>query len=328
MSDPGKPVGPPQFIVSVLRDEAAGSPPAPDWSHLEGPRRRRGRPRGPRSPGPRPSVPAPVHPSVAAHGYVEPQCPPGTDPRLWCSAHHCVLRITRAPDRRLWCPRCLPAAPWRYNQPFGLRCARQGCGRSAQFELWNVPVCSPACVARIGDGCPVRLRAAALRVIAYESNHAVVVLAFFRNPTRSGDESMIRIHWWFPSSQFARITLLRRPRLAKRYQSGRDLGVGDEAVSYFLVRLARAQAANARGVIPALVKWRAGKGPRPWVDTTLTGILERAAAARAEHRARRADARRTRRSESRLPRHHGESATTDSSESPPPLPARMPAFPL
>jgi hypothetical protein len=271
MSDPGRPAegAAPQFIRSVLR--SAGSPPPSDVEAL-----------------------------VEAHGYKEPQPPPGTDARLWCAVHHRKMAIVGGPwSRRISCPQCLPKV-WRYNQPFGLRCARQGCGKTARYDLWGVPVCGSPCVQRIGDGCPVRPRAVALRVIAYQTieGYGPVVLAFFWNGYRRDrtiEDHMIRVHWWLPAASFGRITILRRPRTAKPYGSPRDMRVSDEVIAALIVRLARARVAEARAQLLALNRWRNGKGPRPWADTTLQGILDRAWEQRAEHRARRADARRMRR---------------------------------
>jgi hypothetical protein len=271
MSDPGTPAegAAPQFIRSVL--PSAGSPPVPDVAAL-----------------------------VEAHGYKEPQCPPGTDARLWCPKHHRALAITGGRLRRIACPRCVPPV-WRYNQPVGLRCARRGCGQTARYDLWGVPVCGSTCVAKIGEGCPVRQRAVALRVIAYETieSCAPIVLAFFWNGYRRDraiEDNMIRVHWWLPAARFGRITILRRPRKAKPYGTARDMSVSDDVVAALIVRLARARVAEARAQLQALSRWRNGKGPRPWRDATLAPILERVAAQRAALRARRADARRRRRS--------------------------------
>ncbi len=239
--------------------------------------------------------------TAAAHGYVPPQPPPGTDPRLWCNIHHRVMLITRPPERRLHCPHCLPhyqqagANGGRVSIRMGLRCARVKCRQIAHFDLWGVPVCSPKCVDLIGNGAGVRPLGYVLRVVAFpaEVSGRWNVVAFYPSGRQTGafERRTIRIHWWIPHRRFPGSTLLRMPSgdaVAERrkLRTGSASGIvdslsDDDVCGYFLGRLARSQQTTTRtnsfGPLPrVLADWRKGLVPRPWIDTTLEPVIRHA----------------------------------------------------
>src|SRR4030095_14745359 len=223
--------------------------------------------------------------TAAAHGYVPPQPPPGTDPRLWCSIHHRLLVITKPPERRLFCAQCLPAyqlagadGKGRVSLRTGLRCARIKCFAIARFDLWGVPVCSPRCVALIGNGAGVRLLGCVLRVIAFPAftKGRWVVVAFYPSGIQAGafERRTIRIHWWVPGRPRPGSTLLRMPPCGPSVDDDRVCG-------YFLGRLARSLTIKGRTnsfsiLRGTLYDWRRGVGPRPWIETTLEPAIRHA----------------------------------------------------
>jgi hypothetical protein len=231
--------------------------------------------------------------AAAAHGYVAPQPPPGTDPRLWCSIHHRLMVITKPPERRLHCPHCLPtyqlagANGGRVSIRMGVRCARIKCFARARFDLWGVPVCSPKCVARIGAGEGVRLLGCLLRVVAVPAatKGRWVVVAFYPSGLQRGafERRTIRMHWWVPGRRYPGSTLLRMPSeeviASRRYtRTGSSNGIADsleddDVCGYFLGRLARSlsttQTRSFHALQLQLADWRQGLVPRPWIDTTL-----------------------------------------------------------
>lgn len=244
--------------------------------------------------------PSPDAEMAAAHGYEPPQPPPGTDPRLWCSIHHRAMVITRPPERRLHCPHCLPAYQLagsnggRVSVSTGLRCARIKCFQIARYDLWGVPVCSPKCVALIGEGNNVRLLGCVLRVVAFpvESGRWVVVAFYASGIARGGfNRPTIRIHWWIPRRRYPGATLLRMPEMdamAQRRKARTGSTVGcveslddDDVCGYFLGRLARSLTTSKSDGFQTLrlrlADWRRGRIPRPWIDTTLEPAIRHAA---------------------------------------------------
>lgn len=229
--------------------------------------------------------------AAAAHGYVPPAPPPGSDPRLWCSIHHRVMVITKPPERRLHCPHCLPtyqlagADGGRVSVRMGLRCARIKCFQMARYDLWGVPVCSPKCVELIGQGAGVRLLGCVLRVVAFPAwtKGRWVVVAFYPSGLQDGafERRTIRMHWWVPRRRYPGATLLQMPTATlvatRRYlRTGSTTGIvdsldDDDVCGYFLGRLARSlTTTESFGPLRrALAEWRRGRAPRPWIDTTL-----------------------------------------------------------
>jgi hypothetical protein len=239
--------------------------------------------------------------AAAAHGYVPPEPPPGTDPRLWCHIHHRAMLITRPPERRLHCPHCLPhyqqagANGGRVSIRTGLRCGRVKCFQIAHYDLWGVPVCSPKCVDLIGQGAGVRPLGCVLRVVAVpaETGGRWNVIAFYPSGRQTGafERRTIRIHWWVPNRYFPGSTLLRMPdehvvATRRKVRTGSERGIvdslwDDDVCGYFLARLARSQQTTTRtqafGPLGrVLADWRQGLVPRPWIDTTLEPAIRHA----------------------------------------------------
>src|SRR5262245_27341642 len=227
------------------------------------------------------------------HGYKPPEPPPGTDPRLWCEIHHRLMHISRPPFRWVHCPLCLPeyqgataASTGRVSIRTGLRCARDRCKAIARYDLWGVPVCGATCVARVGDGAPVRPLRCVLRVVAIPCPRSErwIILACYPLGYQSWDAGfrtrMVRLHWWLPARDLPGSTRLVIPpiRAIERLRATR-LGtrVGacvsvhdDDVMAHFLQRLTRALApvSSFPDLRVALFDWRRG-GVRPWIDTTL-----------------------------------------------------------
>jgi hypothetical protein len=222
------------------------------------------------------------------HGFKPPEPPPGTDPRLWCRIHHCLMRITHAPFRRLYCPYCLPVPDaGRKSARTGLRCGRRGCFLMAHYDLWGVPVCSEKCVAKIGDGAGVRERGFVLRVVAISRGKGWVVVAFYPTSWHTTGNVVIRLHWWASRRKFPGSTFLRMPSLLMlkgRHwdRTGSTVGAAqtvldDEVVASFLLRLGKSDQAFPQPELRAAIcEWRMGKGPRPWIDTTLEPAIRHA----------------------------------------------------
>ena len=260
--------GPPQFIRSVVR-------PLP--GHTPG-----------------------VDPAVAAvadrHGYEEPGPPPGTDPRLWCVVHHCAMRFTGPrQNRRVTCPRCVPAVRTSESVPFGLRCAALGCAVTARWDLYGVPVCGARCVERIGAGGGVRPRACALRVVTYRCETGWIVLACFpngRHKARRGEaDRSLRLQWWLPTATFPRNAVLRWPARGRERRLLRTTVLTDPVLAQLFRQLARCQVAEARPLVRAIIPWERGLSPRPWLETTLEPVLARVAERRRAYRAARGNGR-------------------------------------
>jgi len=236
--------------------------------------------------------------NAAAHGYVPPQPPPGTDPRLWCRIHHRPMHMTLPPERRVHCPQCIPsyqsirANGGRASVRTGLRCARVNCWQMGHYDLWGVPVCSPRCVQLIGEGVGVRPLGVPLRVIAIPGVSGGWTLMAFYASSHSAwwgiKGGTIRIHWWLRGRRFPGATLLRLPPLesirhARAVRTGCKSGAqltfeDDDLVAYFLVRFARSetQPFDFAGLVVALMDWRRGRGPRPWIDSTLEPAIRHA----------------------------------------------------
>jgi hypothetical protein len=206
--------------------------------------------------------------------------------------------ITKPPERRLHCPHCLPtyqlagADGGRVSVTMGVRCARIKCFGRARFDLWGVPVCSPKCVARIGNGEGVRLLGCLLRVVAVPAvtKGRWIVVAFYPSGMQRGafERRTIRMHWWVPRRRYPGSTLLRMPSADvvayRRFvRTGSHTGIADsldddDVCGYFLGRLARSlststQTRSFHALQLQLADWRRGRGPRPWIDTTLEPAL-------------------------------------------------------
>jgi len=174
----------------------------------------------------------------------------------------------------------------------------------AHYDLWGVPVCSPKCVAKIGDGAGVRPMGCVLRVIAIPSSRTQrwIILACYALGYQSWDRDfrtrMVRLSWWLPDRDLPGSTRLVIPPLRaievlRMTRLGTTIGAcvsvhDDDVMAHFLQRLTRALAPTTKAfpdLRVALFDWRRG-GVRPWIDTTLEPAIRHAQRVVARVRAR------------------------------------------
>ena len=246
---------------------------------------------------PRPGGPLPVDPDAQAladaHGFTEPEPPPGTDPRLWCMEHHRPRRLMGGHGS--YHARCIACAPPVFpHRVRGERfwCAAHGCRQAARWDVYGVPVCGVGCVERIGVGCGVRVHACALRVVAVrsESDQAIIFGCFpHRARVRPGESPhSLRVHWWCSNTTAGRVAVLRWPKLERGKFTPRATVLTDDVLADLFVQLARVGVPEARPVVRAAMRWARGKTACPWETATLQPVLDRMAEMRRERWALRA----------------------------------------
>jgi len=215
----------------------------------------------------------PVEPAVAelaaAHGYHEPQCPPGLDSRLWCFRHHRRMRLSgRHGNARLWCPHCAPVPSSKVV--VGVLCAADRCRMAARCDVYGVPLCGGECLERIAAGTAVRPEHCPLRVIAYRSEIGFVILACFPRG------QSVQLKWWMPFALSPETVRLRWPKLRRGRGQPHAAHVTDWVLAYWLRQLARVHVPFImRPVVRAIIRWENRKGPCPWEPTTLQWVLSR-----------------------------------------------------